>query len=162
MERRNPLQSLNNLYNLLLFRLFMLVCENYMNDRIILKKKKKQKTLPSIFPNVSTLIPLENTHNHRPQIGPYGCPKSSQWLLHYLFLKTSLSSPTSFSPDNLLASCLVFLRKPQVMRRYVVHTPPSPLPTTWPSTLISSWNFLINFPCFHLTASKQLCFLTWP
>ena len=122
----------------------------------------KQALRFSCVSQVSTLIPLENTHNHRPQIGPYGCPKSSQWLLHYLFLKTILSSPTSFSPDNLLASCLVFLRKPQVMRRYVVHTPPSPLPTTWPSTLISSWNFLINFPCFHLTASKQLCFLTWP
>lgn len=120
----------------------------YMNDRIISKKTNKKKTLPSIFSNVSTLIPLENTHNHRDQIGPYGCPKSSQWLLLYLFLNTILSSPTSFSPANLLASCLVFLRKPQVMRRYVVHTPPSPLPTTWPSTLSSSLELADKVPMF--------------
>lgn len=121
----------------------------YMNDRIISKTNKQKKTLPSMFFfKVSTLIPPENTHNHRDQIGPYGCPKSSQWLLLYLFLNTILSSPTSFSPANVLASCLVFLRKPHVMRRYVVHSPPSPLPTTWPSTLSSSLKLADKVPMF--------------
>lgn len=95
------------------------------------------------------MIPLENTHNHRPQIGPYGCPKSSQWLLHHLFLNTILSSPTSFSPDNLLTSCLVFLTKPQAMRSCTYPTITSTYHLTQYSDFLPGTTFLIKFPCFR-------------